>query len=73
MILLIENRLSAIESNGTANKSDISGSDLDDWVDKMFHPIIQNDSMPSLTNPAALQKVLKGNGDRQVGSIAKFD
>lgn len=47
-----------------SDRSDIT--DLDDWVDKMFDPIIQNDSVTGLTNSSAVQQSLRGNGESHV-------
>lgn len=61
-----DQRLATVESNGTMNRSDITGSDLDDWVDKVFDPIMQDNTVNSLSNTDALHRTLKGNGDNKV-------
>lgn len=65
---LIDQRLAAIESNGTVNKSDITGSDLDEWVDKVFDPIMQDGAVRNLTNSSALHRSLKGTGEGEVST-----
>lgn len=41
----------------------LTESDLDEWVDKVFEPIIDNEaSSPALTSPKGLKRNLKGNG-----------
>ena len=55
-----------METNGTMNRSDITGSDLDEWVDKVFDPIMQDDTVQSLTSTGALHRSLKGSGYNQV-------
>jgi len=44
-----------------------STADLDDWVDKVFDPIIYDGASHSLNNPAALKQSLRGNGDQDLG------
>ena len=55
-----------METSGTMNRSDITGSDLDEWVDKVFDPIMQDDAVQSLTSTGVLHRSLKGSGDNQV-------
>lgn len=37
-------------------------SDLDDWVDQVFDPIMQDGSVGSLTDAKSVHRSLKGNG-----------